>query len=86
MFGLSTATIAACTVAALAITTAIMPAGVNARIGKDQTRLDRTIESPVSSRVLMARAPNSADGCLMMTERKLRADGGYDVNQFRMCE
>lgn len=86
MFGLSPATIAACTVAALAITTAIMPANVNARLGKDQTRLAETVASPVSPRTLMSRAPASADGCIVMTERKLQPDGSYLANRFRMCE
>jgi hypothetical protein len=86
MFGLSPATIAACTVAALAIATAIAPAGVSARAGKDQTRLADTIGSPVSPRVLLARAPGSDDGCLVMNERKLKADGTYETTKFRMCE
>jgi hypothetical protein len=86
MFGFSPATIAACTVAALSITTAIMPAAVNAQNGKDQARIAETVGSPVSPRVLMSRAPGSADGCLVMTERTLRPDGGHDVKQFRMCE
>ena len=78
MLGLSPATVAACTVAALAITTAIMPAVVNAKLGKDQTRLADSV-SPVSQKVLMARAPGSTDGCLVMTERKLQSDGSYLV-------
>ncbi len=80
MFGFSPVTIAACTVAALAITTAIMPSGLKAQLGKDQTRV-ATVGTPVS----LAR-PGVVDGCLIMTERKLRADGGYDVNKFRICE
>lgn len=83
MFGLSPATIAACTIAALAITTAIMPAGVNAQLGKDETRLATT--EARSPRVL-GHGPSISDGCLIMTERKLRADGGHDVNKFRVCE
>lgn len=81
MFGFSPVTIAACTVAALAITTAIMPAPVKAQFGKDETRLASS-EAPRA----MARAPGVVDGCLIMNERKLRADGGYDVNKFRVCE
>lgn len=81
MFGLSPVTIAACTVAALAITTAIMPTGLKAQLGKDETRLAST-ESPR----VATRGPGLVDGCLVMTERKLRADGGYDVNKFRVCE
>ncbi len=85
MTGFSPATIAACTVAALALATAVVPAGVNAKAGKDQTRL-ASVDSPVSPRVLMARAPQSTDGCLTMTERKLRADGTYEIAKFNMCE
>jgi hypothetical protein len=86
MTGFSPATLAACTVAALALATAVVPAGVNAKAGKDQTRLASTIGSPVSPKVLMARAPNSSDGCLVMTERKLKADGAYEISKFSMCE
>lgn len=88
MFGFSPATIAACTVAALAITTAIMPTGLKAQAGsKDETRLTQVAEAPVSERAMRKRGIGAtADGCMTMTERKLRADGGYDVNQFRVCE
>ncbi|MBN9061410.1 MAG: hypothetical protein BGP06_21245 [Rhizobiales bacterium 65-9] len=83
MFGFSPATIAACTIAALAITTAIMPAGVNAQFGKDETRL---VATESSSPRILGRGPSVSDGCLVMTERKLRSDGAYDVNKFRVCE
>ena len=86
MFGFSPATLAACTVAALALATAVVPVGVTAGTTKDQTRLATTIGSPVSPRVLLARAPGSDDGCLVMRERKLKADGTYETTAFRMCE
>ncbi|WP_342360213.1 hypothetical protein [Terrarubrum flagellatum] len=87
MLGFSPATIAACTVAALAITTAIMPTGLKAQAGlKDETRLAQVADAPVSQRAMLKRGGGSMDGCLTMTERKLRPDGGYDVNQFRVCE
>lgn len=86
MFGFSPATIAACTVAALAITTAIMPTGLKAQAGpKDETRLVQVAEAPVSQKSLLKRISTN-DGCVVMTERKLRADGGYDINRFSMCE
>ena len=87
MFGLSRSTLAACTVAAFALTSAAFSIGAQASPpSKSQARIAAQIESPVSARTLAAINPASQDGCITINERKIHADGSADVMSFRVCE
>ncbi|MGL5734173.1 MAG: hypothetical protein ACRCYS_04830 [Beijerinckiaceae bacterium] len=87
MFGFSRSTLIACTVTAFAVTSAIYSVGAQATgPSKSQARIAAELASPVSPRTLAAINPASTDGCLIINERKINADGSADVTSFRICE
>lgn len=87
MFGLSRSTIAACTVAAFAVTSAIYSIGAQATSpAKSQARIAIQAEGPVRVMPVSLDAASVQDGCVTINERKIHADGSADVTSFKVCE
>lgn len=85
MFGLSRSTIAACTVAAFAVTSAIYSIGAQATgPTKSQSRIAVQVVQPAAA--ITPAASVFQDGCVTINERKIHADGSADVKSFRVCE